>query len=42
VKKFKAYLTDEEHDMEEVQVSWRRGVATAELSSRGLLTFRAV
>jgi hypothetical protein len=35
-------LTDEEHDMEEVEVAWRRGVATAELSSRGLMTFRAV
>jgi hypothetical protein len=42
VKKVRAYLTDEERDMEEVAVSWRRGVATAELSSRGLLTFRAV
>ena len=42
VKKVKAYLTDEEHDMEEVRISWRRGVATADLTSRGLLTFRAV
>ena len=42
VKNVKAYLTDEGHDMEEVNVSWRRGVAPAELSSRGLLTFRAV
>ena len=42
VKKVRAYLTDQEHDMEEVRVSWRRGVATAEVSSRGLLTFRAV
>jgi hypothetical protein len=42
VKKVRAYLTDEENDMEEVEVSWRRGVATAELCSRGLLTFRAV
>ena len=42
VKNVKAYLSDQEHDMEEVGVSWRRGVATAEVSSRGLLTFRAV
>lgn len=42
VKKVKAYLTDQEHDMEEVKVSWRRGVATADLPSRGLVTFRTV
>ena len=42
VKKVKAYLTDEDHDMEEVKISWRRGVATADMTSRGLLTFRAV
>jgi hypothetical protein len=42
MEKVTAYLTDGDHDMEEVKVSWRRGVATAELTSRGLLTFRAV
>jgi len=28
--------------MEEIEVKWRRGVATAHLTSRGLLTFKAV
>jgi hypothetical protein len=41
VKKVKAYLTDQDHDVEEVKVSWRRGVATAHITSRGLLTFKA-
>jgi len=41
VKKVKAYLTDQENDVEEVEVSWRGGVATAKVTSRGLLTFEA-
>jgi hypothetical protein len=41
VKKVKAYLTDQYNDIEEVEVSWRRGVATARVTSRGLLTFKA-
>jgi len=41
VKEVKAYLTDQDNDVEEIKVSWRRGVATADLTSRGLLTFKA-
>jgi hypothetical protein len=41
VKKVKTYLADQENDVEEVEVSWRRGVATAKVTSRGLLTFKA-
>lgn len=40
VKKVKAYSTDQENNMEEVEVSFRRGVATAHLTSRGLLTLK--
>lgn len=41
VKKVRAYLTDAENDVSEVEVSWRRGVASAQLTGRGLLTFKA-
>jgi hypothetical protein len=41
VKEVKAYLTDQENDIEEVKVGWRRGIATAHVTSRGLLTFKA-
>lgn len=42
VKRVKAYLTDQDNDIKEVKISWRRGVATAHLTSRGLLTFKTV
>lgn len=42
VKKVKAYLTDQDNDMKEIEVSFRRGIATAHLTSRGLLTLKAV
>ena len=32
VKKVKAYLTVQDNDVEEVEVSWRRGIATAQVT----------
>lgn len=42
VEGVKAYLTDNEHEMQEVEVSWGEGgVVSAEVTPRGLITFRA-
>jgi O-glycosyl hydrolase len=36
-----AYVTDQNHEMDEVETSWENGVVTAHLPARGLITFKA-
>lgn len=40
VRKVRAWLTDGENDVREVEVNWRRGVADVRVSGRGLVTLR--
>jgi hypothetical protein len=41
VESVRAYVTDQDHEMEEVETSWEGGVVTARVTERGLITFRA-
>lgn len=40
VRKVRAWLTDGDNDVSEVEVNWRRGVADVQVTGRGLVTLR--